>query len=94
MKRRVQLLARLEGHAVLLASGVHAATLVRVLDADAIVGVLGERGVLDAATFARALGSERPPMTITREVLATAQRDLRALATPPALALARERRRV
>ena len=32
-------------------------------------------------------------MAITREVLATAQRDLRALAMPPALALARDRRR-
>ena len=93
LKRRVQLLARLEGHAVLLASGVHVATPVRVLDADAIAGVLRERGVLDVATFERALGSERPPMAITREVLATAQRDLRALAMPPALALARERRR-
>jgi hypothetical protein len=30
---------------------------------------------------------------VTREVLATAQRDLRALATPPALAMARDRRR-
>ena len=93
LKRRVQLLARLEGHAVLLASGVHAATPVRVVDADRIVQVLRERGVLDRATFERALASERPPMAITREVLATAQRDLRALATQPALSLARERRR-
>ena len=93
LKRRVQLLARLDGHAVLLASGVHAATPQRVLDADRIVRVLRERGVLDRDTFERALASERPPMAITREVLATAQRDLRALAMPPALALARDRRR-
>jgi hypothetical protein len=93
LKRRVQLLARLDGHAVLLASGVHAATPQRVLDADRIASVLRERGVLDLDTFTRALASERPPMQITREVLATAQRDLRALAMPPALALARDRRR-
>jgi hypothetical protein len=93
LKRRVQLLARLEGHAVLLATGVHAATPLRVLDGDRLVQVLRDRGVLDLDTFERALASERPPMAITREVLATAQRDLRALAMPPALALARERRR-
>jgi len=93
LKRRVQLLARLEGHAVLLASGVHAATPVRVVDADRIAQALRERGVLDRATFESALASERPPMAVTREVLATAQRDLRALATQPALSLARERRR-
>lgn len=93
LKRRVQLLARLEGHAVLLASGVHVATPRRVLDAEAVVQVLRERGVLDLATFERALASERPPIAVTRELLATAQRDLRALATPPALSLARDRRR-
>ena len=93
LKRRVQHLARLDGHAVLLASGVHAATPRRVLDADRVVRVLRERGVLDLDTFDTALASERPPVAVTREVLATAQRDLRALAMPPALALARDRRR-
>lgn len=93
LKRRVQLLARLDGHAVLLTTGVHVATPVRVLDADRIVKVLRERGVLDPATFESALASERPPLRITREVLATAQRDMRALAQAPALSMARDRRR-
>jgi hypothetical protein len=93
LKRRVQLLARLDGHAVLLASGVHVAVPRRVLDAERIIATLRERGVLDLATFERAFDCARPATAITRELLATAQRGLRALATPPALSLARDRRR-
>lgn len=93
LKRRVQLVGRLDGQAVLLASGVHVATPRRVLDAERVVGRLRSHGVLDLETFEAAFASERPPVRITREVLASAQRDLRALATPPALAMARDRRR-
>lgn len=96
LKRRVQLLGRLDGHAVLLDSGVHVATPERVIDPERVVAVLRDKGVLDRETFEQAFGSARPTMhitQITRELLAVAQRDLRALAAPPALSLARERRR-
>ncbi|MEA2750962.1 MAG: hypothetical protein QOI41_5105, partial [Myxococcales bacterium] len=93
LKRRVQMLARVDGHAVLLAEGVHVATPQRVLDAERITKRLREHGVLDLDTLEKAMASERPPLRITREVLATAQRDLRALVAPPALAMARDRRR-
>ena len=93
LKRRVQMLARVDGHAVLLAEGVHVATPERILDADRITKRLREHGVLDRDTFEKAVASAAPPLRVTREVLATAQRDLRALATPPALAMARDRRR-
>ena len=93
LKRRVQLLARLDGEIVRLAEGVHVAHATRVNDPEAVVKVLSGRGVLDRATFERALTSERPPVAITREMLATAQRDLRALAAPPALAMARDHKR-
>jgi hypothetical protein len=93
LKRRVQLVSRLDGRAVLLASGVHVANPRRVLDAARVVTHLREHGVLDLATFEAAFDSERPPVLVTRELLAVAQRDLRALDTRPALAAARERRR-
>lgn len=93
LKRRVQLLGRLDGKAVLLASGVHVATPLRVLDADRIVACLRKHGVLDRETFEAAFASERPLFPVTRAVLAVAQRDLRALAAPPALSMARDRRR-
>lgn len=93
LKRRVQLLDRLDGQALLLASGVHVATPRRVLDAARIVAALRIDGVLDLATLEAAFASRRPPVPVTRDVLAAAQRDLRALATPPALSMARERRR-
>jgi hypothetical protein len=93
LKRRVQMLARVDGDAVLLDDGVHVATPVRVLDADRIMKRLRERGVLDRETFEKAFACAAPSLRVTRAVLATAQRDLRALATPPALAMARDRRR-
>jgi hypothetical protein len=93
LKRRVQMLSRLGGHAVLLDEGVHVATPERVLDAERIIATLRKRGVLDLATFEQAMKSERPPQRITREVLATAHRDVRALALSPALSMARDRKR-
>ena len=93
VKRRVQLLSRLDGKPVLLVEGVHVATPELVRDADLVIITLRKSGVLDRETFERAFASERPPVAITREVLATAHRDLRALATAPALATARDRRR-
>ncbi len=93
LKRRVQLLSRLDGKAVLFAEGVHMVHPSRVTEPDRIVARLREHGVLDRATFEKAIANERPPVAITREVLATAQRDLRALALPPALSMARDRKR-
>jgi hypothetical protein len=93
LKRRVQLLARLDGRIVRLVEGVHVAQATRVTDPQSVVKMLRARAVLDRATFERALASDRPPIAITRETLATAQRDLRALSTPPALAMARDRKR-
>ena len=93
LKRRVQLLARVDGHAVLFDDGVHVATPLRVLDAERLVRRLREHGVLDRDTVENAMSSERPPLRVTRELLATAQRDVYTLASPPALAMAREHRR-
>ncbi|MDB4936551.1 MAG: hypothetical protein JWP87_3523 [Labilithrix sp.] len=93
LKRRVQLLSRLDGHALLLDDGVYVATPERVLDPEAIVSALRSKGVLDRTTFEQAITSERPLLRVTREVLATAQRDVRALGTTPALSMARDRRR-
>ena len=93
LKRRVQLLARVDGHAILFDDGVHVATPQRVLDADRLVKRLREHGVLDRDTVEKAMRNERPPLRVTRELLATAQRDLHALTAPPALARARDHRR-
>ena len=93
LKRRVHLLARLDGRLVRLAEGVHVADAKRVSDPDAIVKALRARGTVDRATFERAVTSVRPPVAVTRELLATANRDLRALAATPALAMARDHKR-
>ena len=93
LKRRVQLLSRLDGKAILLAEGVHMVHPTAVKEPDRVIATLRAKGVLDCATFERAFVNERPPVVITREVLAVAQRDLRALATQPALSLARDRKR-
>lgn len=93
LKRRVLLLARLEGSLVRLADGVHVAEATRVIDPDAIVKRLRAQGMLDRATFDRAVTSARPPVAVTRELLATANRDLKALAAAPALAMARDNKR-
>src|SRR3954451_6969868 len=84
LKRRVLLLSRLDGKAVLLAEGVHMVHPGRVTEPDRVIARLREHGVLDRATFEKAIANERPPVAITRDVLAMAQRDLRALATAPA----------
>ena len=55
LKRRVLLLARLEGSLVRLADGVHVAEATRVTDPDAIVKRLRAQGMLDRATFDRAV---------------------------------------
>jgi hypothetical protein len=75
LKRRVQLLARVDGHAILFDDGVHVATPQRVLDADRLVKRLREHGVLDRDTVEKATSNERPPLRVTRELLATAQDD-------------------
>ena len=93
LKRRVQMLGRIEGHAFLLDEGVHVVTPVRVIDAGLVTKRLREHGVLDRETFEKAIATERPPLRVTRELLATAQRDVRALGAPPALSMARDRRR-
>lgn len=93
LKRRVQLLHRLDGKAVLFSEGVHIVNPGRVTEPELVVSRLREHGVLDLATFEKAIANERPPVAITREVLATAHRDIRALALPPALAMARDRKR-
>src|SRR5205085_12279845 len=51
-------------------------------------------GALDRATLERSMSCARPALHLTTAVLATAGRDLRALAVPPARALAKERRKV
>lgn len=93
LKRRVQLLARVDGPLLHLAEGVFVARIDRISDPARIVDELRKSGVLGQATLERAAILERPPLLVTRDVLAAAHRDLRALAAPPALALARERRR-
>ncbi len=93
LKRRVLLLARLEGSLVRLADGVHVAEGTRITDPDAIVKRLRAEGMLDRATFCRAVTSARPPVAVTRELLATANRDLKALSATPALAMARDNKR-
>ncbi len=93
LKRRVLVLARLEGSLVRLSEGVHVAEATRVSDPDAIVKRLRAEGMLDRATFERAVESARPPVSITRELLAMANRDLKALSTTPALAMARDNKR-
>ena len=93
LKRRVQLLSRVDGPLLHLAEGIFVARIDRIGDPARIVDELRKRGVLGQATLQAAAILERPPLLVTRDVLATAQRDLRALAAPPALALARERKR-
>ncbi|MBX3191008.1 MAG: hypothetical protein KF819_28690 [Labilithrix sp.] len=93
LKRRVQLLARLDGPTLGLAEGLHVVRVDRVGDAQRVIARLREQGGLDRATFESTIVSERPALHVTRELLATAQRDLRALATPPVRAQVREHRR-
>lgn len=93
LKRRVQLLSYVDGPPLRLAEGLHILRIERLTDPERIVKELREKGILSRSTLERASVMDRPPLLVTRELLATAQRDLRALITPPALALARERKR-
>jgi len=93
LKRRVQLLARVDGPLLHLAEGLFVARIDRISDPQTIIAELRAKGVITQSILERATVLERPPLLVTRDLLATAQRDLRALAAPPALALARDRRR-
>ncbi|HEY8078145.1 MAG TPA: hypothetical protein VIF62_28655 [Labilithrix sp.] len=93
LKRRVQLLARLEGSIVLLDEGVHVVAIERVREPERLVRAMRETGVASAATLAAFTVLGRPAQRVDAALLATAQRDLRALAVAPARALAKEHRK-
>lgn len=93
LKRRVQLLARMSGAIVRLADGPYVVAIERITGADEVLAALRERGALDLRAFERLVRTKQPPLRIDAALLANARRELRALAAPPALAMARERRR-
>jgi|GEM_PF-3561320 len=93
LKRRVQNVARLDGTVLPLAEGLHIVAVERIASAAPIIAELRERGLLSRATLTANAVLARPPALVTREVLASARRDLRALAAPTVLAYARDHRR-
>ncbi|MDF2695524.1 MAG: hypothetical protein K0S65_3907, partial [Labilithrix sp.] len=93
VKRRVALLARLEGELVHLAEGAFLVRARDVRNPRAVVAHLRAHGLLDRATLEREVKLEAPPVALDTATIATAHRDLRALAQQPALDLAREHRR-
>lgn len=93
LKRRVQLLSRIAGPIVHLAEGPHVVAIEGVGGADEVIRALREHGALDLATLGKHVRTAQPPLRIDAALVATARRELRALAAAPALAIARERRR-
>ena len=93
LKRRAQLLARLGGPTASLAEGLHVVSIAAVKEPALVVARLRARGVLTVAELAKAATLEQMSVPVTREHLAAAHRDVRALSTAPALAMARDRRR-
>src|SRR5262245_27693160 len=83
LKRRVQLLSRLDGAVVTLVDGPAVAAVVKVGDPEKVVAALKKHGALDRATLEAALETVRPIVPISAALVATAHRDLRALALPP-----------
>ena len=93
VKRHVQLLARLEGEPLRLDGQLYLVKPTKVREPSLVIETLRTHGELEPARFPVLVKSERPPMLVTRELLATARRNLLALSAPPALAIAREHRR-
>lgn len=93
LKRRIQMLARLEGAPVALDAGLHLVDVLAVSDATKVIARLRAHGVLDRATVDAALTVDRPPLALTTALLATANRDVRVLDEKAARALVREHRR-
>jgi hypothetical protein len=87
----VQTLARLDGASVWLDEGLFVVTATAITKPDALVTALRERGTLDRATLEAAVGKNA--LAVTTTLLATAHRNVRALATAPARAMAREHKK-
>ena len=97
LKRRVQLLAQLDGSVVRL-HGPSGPSLA-IADVEKIVGVGGllasirAHGLVDRCAFEAGVVLGRPLLVVSAGLLATAHRDLRALSTAPARSLAREHKK-
>lgn len=94
LKRRLALLDRLDGRAIACADGVFLIPPGRVRDPRPLVAACAA-GRPTSAAIRAALGGAAQPLAVDAVVLATAQRDLRAIASAPALrALAKEAPRI
>lgn len=97
LKRRVQLLAQLDGSIVRLREGTE--DVVAIADVEKVVGIAGllasirKHGLVERAAFERGVVLGRPLLVVTKSLLATAHRDVRALTSAPARSLAREHKK-
>jgi len=93
LKRQVRQVASLDGEVLHLRDGIVVVHVDRVVAPEQVVKEACAHGRLDRATLARCVRMKHAPVLVTRELLATARRDLRALGTREALAIVRDRRR-
>lgn len=94
LKRRVTLLARFSAPILRLADGPWFVRIEKISSAAALVAQLkGGDGLLDITKVTKDVRTAAPPLRIDQALVATARRELRALASPAALALAKEHRR-
>lgn len=97
LKRRVQLLAQLDGRMVRLHGP--SGPFLAIADVEKIVGVgallasIRAHGLVDRRAFETGVVLGRPLLGVSASLLATAHRDLRALSTAPARSLAREHKK-